>query len=120
MMLTMFKAKLHRARVTEADLNYVGSITIDSHLLEEAGILPNEKVQVVNINTGDRFETYTLAGKETSGTICLNGAASRLVQPGDRVIIIAYAQLTEEEAKKHRPNVLILNENNEIVDKFTT
>lgn len=118
MFITMFKSKLHRACVTEADLNYVGSITIDSYLMKEAGIMPHEKVQVVNINTGARFETYTMAGEENSGTICLNGAASRLVQPGDRVIIIAYALLSEEEAKKHKPNVLILNENNEIIDKF--
>ncbi len=118
MFITMFKAKLHRACVTEADLNYIGSITIDKNLLDESGILPNEKVQVVNINTGHRFETYTLAGEKDSGTICLNGAASRLVQPGDRVIIIAYAQLKEEEAKNHKPEVLILDENNKILDKF--
>ncbi len=117
-MLNMLKAKLHRACVTGADLNYVGSITIDKYLLDESGILPNEKVQVVNINSGDRFETYALAGKEKSGTVCLNGAASRLVQPGDRIIIIAYALFAEEEAKKHKPSVLILNENNEIEDKF--
>lgn len=120
MLLTMFKAKLHRACVTEADLNYVGSITIDNYLLEEAGILPHEKVQVLNINTGSRLETYTIPGEEHSGRVCLNGAASRLVQPGDRIIIIAYVQLTQEEAKKHKPNVVILNENNEIVDKFTS
>ena len=114
MLLTMFKAKLHRATVTQADLNYVGSVTIDSELLEKSGILPGEKVQIVNINNGERFETYTIEGESGSGVICLNGAAARLVQVGDKVIIIAYAQMDESEAKTFEPNVLVLDDNNKI------
>ncbi len=115
MLLTMFKGKLHRATVTQADINYVGSVTIDSELLEKAGILPGEKVQVVDINNGERLETYTIAGEAGSGVICLNGAAARLVQVGDRVIIIAYALMEEEEARVFQPKVLVLDENNKIV-----
>ena len=98
MFLTMFKSKIHRATVTEANLNYVGSITIDEDLLDAAGILPGEKVQIVNNNNGERLETYTIPGARGSGVICLNGAAARRVQPGDTVIIIAYCMLTAEEA----------------------
>jgi len=94
MYLTLCKAKLHRATVTQAELHYEGSITIDAGLLESAGIVPFERVQVVDINNGNRFETYTITGKRGSGTICVNGAAARLVHPGDHVIIIAYAQFT--------------------------
>ena len=114
MLLTMFKAKLHRATVTQADLNYVGSVTIDSELLEKSGILPGEKVQIVNINNGERFETYTIEGEAGSGVICLNGAAARLVQVGDKVIIIAYAQMDENEAKTFKPSVLVLDDDNKI------
>lgn len=116
MLLTMFKSKLHRATVTEANLDYVGSITIDKGLMEEAGILCGEKVQVVNINNGERFETYTIEGELGSGVICLNGAAARLAQPKDKIIIIAYAMMSPEEAKSFKPNVLILNEENKIID----
>ncbi|PKM95159.1 MAG: aspartate 1-decarboxylase [Firmicutes bacterium HGW-Firmicutes-1] len=116
MFLTMFKAKLHRATVTDANIDYVGSITIDKELMEKSGIICGEKVQVVNINNGERFETYTIEGDYGSGVICLNGAAARLAQPRDKVIIIAYAMMTQEEAKTFEPNVLILNDNNKIID----
>ena len=115
MFITMFKSKLHRATVTQANLNYVGSITVDQELLDQADILPGEKVQIVNINNGERFETYTITGEPGSGTICLNGAAARLVQPGDKIIIIAYAMMEKEEAKSYKPKVLILDDENKIV-----
>jgi aspartate 1-decarboxylase len=115
MLLTMFKGKLHRATVTQAEINYVGSVTIDSELLKKSGILPGEKVQIVNINNGERFETYTIQGEHGSGVICINGAAARLVQVGDKVIIIAYAQMEEQEAKTFKPKVLVLNEQNQIL-----
>ncbi|MBY0217732.1 aspartate 1-decarboxylase [Paenibacillus illinoisensis] len=107
MFKTMLSSKIHRATVTEANLNYVGSITIDEDILELADILPNEKVQVVNINNGERFETYTITGPRKSGAICVNGAAARLVQPGDKVIIISYVMLSKEEALKHVPTVVL-------------
>ena len=110
----MFKSKLHRATVTQADLNYVGSVTIDEDLMDIANILPNEKVQIVNNNNGARLETYVIKGPRATGTICLNGAAARLVQPGDTVIILAYTWLTEEEAKTHEPRVVILGDKNKI------
>lgn len=115
MLISMFKSKLHRATVMQADLNYDGSVTIDMELLEQSGILPGEKVQIVNLNNGVRFETYTIVGKAGSGIICLNGAAARLVQVGDKVIIIAYALMDAEEAKTFRPKVLVLGEKNQIV-----
>lgn len=108
------KGKIHRATVTQAELNYVGSITIDKTLMEAAGILENEKVQIVDINNGARLETYVIPGKRDSGVICLNGAAARLVQPGDKVIIIAYAQMNEDEARKYKPSVVFMNEDNTI------
>ena len=108
----MMNSKLHRATVTEADLNYVGSITIDSDLLDAAGMLPNEKVHVVNNNNGSRFETYIIAGERGSGVICVNGAAARLVQRGDVVIILSYIYMTDEEARTHEPTVLIMDEKN--------
>ncbi len=114
MLKMMMTSKLHRATVTQADLNYVGSITIDADLLDSVGILPNEKVQIVNNNNGARFETYTIAGERGSGVICLNGAAARLVQPGDIVIIIGYSYMTVEEAKNYEPKVAILDGNNKI------
>ena len=117
MELTMLKAKIHRATVTQADVNYVGSVTIDSLLLEEAGILEYEKVQVVDVDNGNRFETYTIAGEPGSGIICLNGAAAHCVTIGDKVIIMAYANMTPEEADKHVPNVVFVNSKNEIVTK---
>ncbi len=113
-------AKLHRARVTEANLNYVGSITIDKDLMEAVNILANERVQVVNNNNGARLETYVIPGKRGSGTICLNGAAARLVQPEDTVIIIAYQWMDEQKAVNHEPKVAILNEDNQIVDLIQT
>lgn len=107
-------AKIHRARVTESNLNYVGSITIDSDILDVVDILPNEKVAIVNNNNGARFETYVIAGERGSGKICLNGAASRLVEVGDVVIIMTYAQLDETELATHSPKVAVMNENNQI------
>lgn len=114
MKLTMLKGKIHRATVTQAELNYVGSITIDKVLMDAANILSNEKVQIVDINNGQRLETYVIPGKKNSGTICLNGAAARLVQPQDKVIIISYAQMEEEEAKKFEPTVVFVNDDNTI------
>lgn len=115
MLLTMLKGKLHRATVTQAEINYVGSVTIDGDLLSKSGILTGEKVQIVNINNGERFETYTIAGEPGSGVICINGAAARLVQVGDKVIIIAYGLMDENEAKSFQPKVLILDEDNQVV-----
>ncbi|MED3729475.1 aspartate 1-decarboxylase [Priestia endophytica] len=119
MRLTLMKSKIHRATVTEANLNYVGSVTIDEEILESVGLLPNEKVQVVNINNGERIETYAIKGERGSGVICLNGAAARLFQPGDLVIIIGYADMEEEEAKVHKPKVAIMGENNVIEEMIT-
>ncbi len=119
MFRTMMKGKIHRARVTEANLNYVGSITIDEDILDEVDMLPNEKVQIVNNNNGARFETYIIPGERGSGTICLNGAAARLVQEGDVVIILNYTMMTEEEARKHQPIVAIMDEHNRIIEKIT-
>lgn len=114
MQIEMLKGKIHRATVTQAELNYVGSITIDPLLMEAAGILEYEKVQVVDINNGNRLETYTICGESGSGTICLNGAAARCVSTGDKIIIMAYCSLTPEEAKTHRPNVVFVDENNAV------
>ncbi|HOE95963.1 MAG TPA: aspartate 1-decarboxylase [Candidatus Sumerlaeota bacterium] len=114
MRITMCKAKLHRATVTEAQLHYEGSITIDEDLLEASGILEYEKVQVVNINSGARFETYTYAGPRGSGMVCLNGAAARLVQVGDRIIVIAYCELEPDEAREHKPTLVLLEDDNSI------
>ena len=114
MELTMLKGKIHRATVTQAELDYVGSITVDTALLKAAGILEYEKVQIVDINNGERFETYTIAGEENSGVICLNGAAARCVQKGDKIIIMAYCNMDAEEAKKHKPTVVFVDEANKI------
>ena len=114
MTLTMLKGKIHRAVVKQADLNYVGSITIDSELLEASGILEYEMVQIVDVENGNRFETYTIAGEKGSGMICLNGAAARQVAVGDHIIIMAYAQLSEQEAKQHKPYVVFTDEDNHI------
>ncbi|USB34801.1 aspartate 1-decarboxylase [Paenibacillus sp. YPG26] len=113
---TMMKSKIHRATVTEANLNYVGSITIDENLMERADLLENEKVQIVNNNNGARLETYVIPGPRGSGVICLNGAAARLVQPGDTVIIISYAQMSQEEVRDHKPTVLFVDGNNRPVE----
>ena len=115
--ITLLKAKIHRAVVTQADLDYVGSITIDSQLLHESGILEYEKVEIADIDNGSRFVTYAIAGEEGSGIICLNGAAAKCVNVGDKVIIMAYANMTPEEAKTHKPTVLFVNDNNQIVRK---
>lgn len=120
MQITMFKSKLHQMVVTEANLMYEGSITIDQDLLDAANLLPYEKVQVVNITNGSRLETYTIAGKRGSGVCCLNGAAARLTQVGDRVIIMSYAEMTPEEAKSHKPVVVVVDGNNkpkQVVDE---
>ena len=118
MIYTMMHGKIHRATVTESNLNYVGSITIDAELLDAAGILPGEKVQIVNNNNGARLETYTIKGKRGSGEICLNGAAARCALQGDIVIIIAYAQMDEAEAKALEPKVVLVDGNNKIVKNF--
>lgn len=114
MNLTMLKGKIHRAVVKQAELNYVGSITVDTKLLEAAGILEYEMVQVVDVENGSRFETYTIAGEAGSGMICLNGAAARQAAVGDHVILMSYAQMTPEEAKEHKPKVVFVDENNKI------
>lgn len=116
MFITMFKSKIHRATVTEANLNYMGSITIDESLMEAADILPNEKVQVVNNSNGARFETYVIQGPRDSGVICLNGAAARLVSPGDTVIIITYAILDRKEAISFKPRVVVVDGQNRTVE----
>ncbi|SDH06623.1 L-aspartate 1-decarboxylase [Alteribacillus persepolensis] len=115
----LMKSKLHRATVTEADLHYVGSITIDKHLMDAVDIVENEKVQVVNNNNGARLETYVIAGEPDSGTICLNGAAARLVQPGDQVIIMAYSFIPEEKCQAFQPKVAVLDDSNHIVDMLS-
>lgn len=119
MTITMFKSKLHRLRVTQADLYYEGSITIDEELLDTAGILPYEKVQVVNVNNGERLETYTIPGGPGERTVCLNGPAARLAAPGDQVIVIAYADLTPSEAQGHHPRVVLVDEDNNVKETRT-
>lgn len=114
MLIEMLTSKIHRVKVTEANLNYVGSITIDADLLAAAGILEGQRVWIVNNNNGERFDTYTIAGKPGSGIICLNGAAARKAQPGDIIIIMTYAQMTPEEAAVHRPTVVFPDEDNHI------
>ena len=114
MLLTLLKAKLHRATVTGADLDYEGSIGIDRDLLEAAGILPHERVDVFNLNTGSRFTTYAIGAERGSRAISVNGAAARLVQPGDKVIIVAYCQLPAEQARNYHPTVVVLGDGNAI------
>ncbi len=120
MQLFMCKSKIHRATLTDANLNYEGSITIAKDLMESADLLPYEKVQVVNINNGNRLETYVIEGEEGSGTICLNGAAARKGQTGDKIIIISYAIYNKEEAKGHQPTIVKVNDQNKIVSKTTS
>lgn len=115
MIIEVLKSKIHRVRVTQAELNYVGSITIDEDLLDAANILPNEKVQIVNNNNGARFETYVIKGERGSGVICLNGAAARLAQVGDVIIIISYAQMEMEAAKTHQPVLVFPDSNNRLI-----
>ncbi len=117
-MRMMMKSKIHRATVTDANINYEGSITIDKKLLREADILPYEQVHVLNINNGARFTTYAIEGGEGTGEICLNGAAARLAVKGDLVIIITYTQVREEELKSYQPKVVHVNENNQVVTKL--
>jgi aspartate 1-decarboxylase len=119
MTISMLKAKLHRLRVTEADLYYEGSITVDEELLDTAGLLPYEKVQVVNVNNGHRLETYTIPGEAGARTVCLNGPAARLAAPGDEVIVIAYADLTPSEAQRHHPRVVLVDEDNNVTETRT-
>ena len=114
-MIEVMKSKIHRARVTQAELNYVGSITIDEDLMDEADIIANEKVQIVNNNNGARLETYVIPGERGTGTICLNGAAARMVQVGDIVIIISYALMDREEARAHKPRLVFPDDNNRLI-----
>jgi aspartate 1-decarboxylase len=114
MLLNIFKSKIHRVKVTQAELNYVGSITIDAELMEAAHILEGEKVQIVNINNGERLETYTIAGERGSGTICMNGPAARKVQVDDTIIIITYAQMTPEEAQAYEPVIVFPDDHNRL------
>lgn len=114
MRLNMLKGKIHRATVVQAELNYVGSITVDADLLDASGILEYEKVHIVDIDNGARFETYTIAGERGSGMICLNGAAARCVQVGDKIILMAYCDVDEEEAKTHKPKVVFVDNENKI------
>ncbi len=114
MMIQMLKGKIHRAVVVQAELNYVGSITVDPVLMKAAGILEYEKVQIVDVENGNRFETYTIAGEEGSGMICLNGAAARMVQVQDHIIIMSYCDMMPEEAAGHKPKVVFVDEKNQI------
>lgn len=114
MNVTMLKGKIHRAKIVQAELDYVGSITVDMDLLDAAGILEYEKVQIVDVENGNRFETYTIAGERGSGLICLNGAAARCVHVNDRIIIMAYCELDNEEAKEHKPKVVFVDDDNKI------
>lgn len=114
MTLEMLKSKIHRATVTQAELNYVGSITIDESLMKAAGIIEYEKVQIADVDNGARFETYVIAGETGSGIICLNGAAARMVSTGDKVIIMSYAQMQPQEVKENPPKVVFVDENNQI------
>ena len=115
MIIELLKSKIHRARVTQAELNYVGSITIDEDLLDAANIIPNEKVQIVNNNNGARFETYTIRGERGTGTICLNGATARLAQVGDIVIIMSYAYMEVDEARKYEPILVFPDNDNKLL-----
>ena len=114
MEITMLIGKIHRAKVVQAELDYVGSITVDEDLLDAAGILEYEKVQIVDINNGSRFETYTIAGERGSGLICLNGAAARCVQVNDKIIIMSYCNVNSDEAKNFKPTVVFVDDNNKV------
>ena len=115
MIIEVLKSKIHRAKVTQAELNYVGSITVDEDLMDAANIIANEKVQIVNNNNGERFETYVIKGERGTGTVCLNGAAARLVQVGDIVIIMSYAYMEMDEARKHEPISVFPDTNNKLI-----
>lgn len=118
MLLNLLKAKIHRAQVTEANLNYEGSITIDADILKSAGIFPHEQVHICNIDNGERFVTYVIEGKPGSGAMCLNGAAARKVAVGDKIIVISYGHFSPEEARDHRPRVVLMGEKNTIKDSY--
>ncbi len=118
MNITMLYSKLHRATVTDANLNYVGSITIDQNLLDASNMRVGQKIDIVNINNGERFSTYIISGERGKGDICLNGAAARKVHKGDKIIIIAYATMSEAEADSHRPKIVILDDENGIAQEF--
>ena len=118
MNITMLYSKLHRATVTDANLNYVGSITIDRDLMDAVDMRVGQKIDIVNVNNGERFSTYIISGERGKGDICLNGAAARKVHKGDKIIIIAYASMTEEEADKHKPKIVILDDDNGIAQEF--
>ncbi len=118
MTITMLYSKLHRATVTDANLNYVGSITVDRDLMDAAAMRVGQKVDIVNINNGERFSTYIIEGERGKGDICLNGAAARKVHKGDKIIIIAYAQMDEKEAAEYKPKIVILNDDNTIAQAF--
>lgn len=109
-------SKIHRATVTDANLNYVGSITIDETLMKAAKIMEFQKVDILDVNNGERFQTYVIKGNQNSGSICLNGAAARKVQPGDKVIIVSYASLTPDEIKTHKPTVVMVDDENKITE----
>lgn len=115
MQIQALKSKIHRATVVQAELNYIGSITVDEALMEKAGIFEYEKVQIVDINNGSRFETYVIAGQRDSGMICLNGAAARMVSVGDKIIIMAYASMTPEELQENPPRVVFVDDDNQVV-----
>ena len=115
MIINVLKSKIHRAKVTQAELHYVGSITIDEDLLDAANMIENEKVQIVNVNNGERFETYIIKGERGTGTVCLNGPAARKVQVGDIVIVISYAAMDFEEAKRFKPSVIFPDQNNRLI-----
>jgi len=117
MLLEFLYSKIHRATVTDANLNYVGSITIDDTLLKASNIREWQKVEILDVNNGERFQTYVIKGKADSGMICLNGAAARKVQKGDKVIIVTYAQMEEKEIQNHKPTIVIVDDNNKIVEK---
>lgn len=117
MLLEFLYSKIHRATVTDANLNYVGSITIDETLMNAANMREWQKVEILDVNNGERFQTYVIKGKADSGQICLNGAAARKVQPGDKVIIVTYGQFKEEELKNFKPAIVIVDENNKIIEQ---
>ena len=118
MTITMLYSKIHRATVTDANLNYVGSITIDRDLMDAASMRVGQKIDIVNVNNGERFSTYIIAGERGKKEMCLNGAAARKVHVGDKIIVIAYASMSEEEADKHQPKIVILNDDNSIAQEF--
>jgi len=116
MFIEVVKSKIHRVKITQAELHYVGSITIDEDLMDASNIIENEKVQIVNINNGERLETYVIKGKRGSGQVCLNGPAARKAQVGDIIIIISYASLEINEAKQHKPTIIFPDKNNKLID----